>query len=196
VVKGEEVVLSDDGSVSFRGGMSIDADGSPRAYAPAPLHALDFIGNAGKPGNWWGVACDDDGRPFVQGPHDPAPGFYVSTTAYERKGFPKSDPRRYLDSEAVRFIVVPGWVRSAVGPVVLGCAGVVTDLDTGKEVQVVVGDFGPAEHLGEASMAAAAAFGLNTDPRTGGEERPRFRYTIYPGHTLAIDGEQFELQRA
>src|SRR5258708_1149439 len=63
--------------------LMIDADGSPFAYAPADsgLPALDYLGNAGHPGRWYGIACDKKGVPYVQTVGDPAPGYYVSTTA-------------------------------------------------------------------------------------------------------------------
>ncbi len=67
--------------------MAIDADGAngqtggvpvyaPKGYTPAPL---DFLANAGGPGNWFGVVTDtnaSDGRPVKQKDGDPAPGAY------------------------------------------------------------------------------------------------------------------------
>lgn len=181
LVRGAPVQQLDDGSISFIAGMTIDADGSPRCYAPPPLRGLDFLSNAGCPGNWWALVTNAAGHPVTQGPGDPAPGFYVSSTSYERAGFDHADPRRYLDSESEKFIVVPAPLRHLVRPVVLGCRALVRHLSTGQEVEAVVGDLGPASHLGEASIALARAFHLHADPRTGGTDTACFHYKIFPG---------------
>lgn len=179
-VRGQPVNLSEDGTVNFIGGMSIDCDGSPHAYAPLGIKALDYLANAGHPGNWWGIVTFG-GDPVIQTGGMPAPGFYVSTTSYERGEFRRSDPRRYLDSEKERFIVIPGPIRMKVGPVILGALATVTNTETGQSVDAVVGDIGPATHLGEASMAVAEALGVNPDPKTGGEDKSIFVYRIFPG---------------
>lgn len=188
-VRGEPVMLHDDGSVSFVAGMSIDADGGRRTYAPAGsgLPALDYLANAGEPGNWYGLVCDTDGKPII------APsGYYVSPTTYRRREFPRTDPRAYLDPETEFFVVFPRQLRMAVKPVVLGCRCVVTDLKSGREKMCVAGDAGPATHLGEASIAVAEFFGVPSSPKHGGTDERRFRYTFYPGN--AADG--YELQAA
>jgi len=192
MVRGVPVQLLDDSSASFIGGMTIDADGAPHAYGPPGKRGLDFLANAGHPGNWWGVVTDSEGNPVVQTATDPAPGFYVSTTSYERVEFRRSDPRRYLNAETEKFIVVPAPLRKMMAPVVLGCRALVKHLSTGQEVETIVGDFGPATHLGEASIALAEAFGLHADPRTGGTDAPVFLYKIFPG--TAVPG--YELQPA
>lgn len=188
-VRGESVILHDDGSVSFRGGMTIDADGGRRTYAPAGsgLKALDYLANAGEPGNWYGLVCDSRGNPVV------APsGYYVSPTTYRRRvdekgnAIPAVDPRAYLDPESEFFAVFPSPLRRLVRPVVLGCRVVVQDLVSGKEKMGVAGDAGPATHLGEASIAFAAFFGVDTSPKWGGTDEKRFKYIFYPG--IAADG--------
>lgn len=191
---GGRVVRWDGFAILFTSGMTIDADGSPRAYAPrgSGLRGLDDLDNAGYPGNWWGIATALNGRPIVQDAGDPAPGFYISTTAYVRSGFRATDPRRYLDAETVPFIVVPGPLRKRVAPVVLGCLARVTNLQNGRTCEAVVGDIGPATHLGEGSIALAHALGIPSDPRRGGIAVPCIDYTIYPG--VAAPG--FELQPA
>jgi hypothetical protein len=178
----EPVRLAADGCVSFLGELTINADGSPRAYGPAGTRPLDHLANAGRPGKWWGIATHNGkpgGRPLIQGPQDPRPGFYVSTTAYKVPGFRHGDPRRELDSEKVPFIVAPRQLIRAVAGVVLGCKGRVTDTRTGKSVDAVVGDIGPAHHLGEASIAAAAALGVPTDAKKGGSSSRTFRYEMW-----------------
>ena len=179
-INSKPVVQAEDGSVTFWGEACIDADGSPRAYHPYG-QGLDHLENAGHPGNWWGIVTDQLGYPILQGAKDPAPGFYVSTTSLQHTEFPRTDPRRYVDSEAVPFIVVPGPVAKAALGIVLGCRATITHADTGKVVEAVVADLGPASHLGEISIAAARELGLNADPKTGGSSNRDFKYTFYPG---------------
>ena len=101
------------------------------------------------------------------------------------------DPRAYLDSEKVPFIVVPGRLVRAVPGVVLGCKARATDLRTGKTTDAVVGDIGPNDHLGEVSMATASALGIPNDPRTGGSQGV-FLYELWPG----VPAPGFVLQRS
>lgn len=193
IVRGMAVIERENGSVDFGPvGMTVDADGSPRCYGPEGTKPLDYLANAGHPGNWWGVATDASGEPVVQKEGDPCPGYYVSTTSYQRPQFAKHDPLRYLDSETARFIVVPAPLRKMIGPVVLGCRGTVKNTVTGKMCECVLGDFGPSTHLGEASMAVAKFFDLNCGPKTGGTEERHFIYTIYPG----VAAEGYVLQPA
>ena len=59
--------------------LHVDVDGHPQCYHPrGSPPGLDHLINAGKPGNWWGIATDQSGKPYVQGPEHPAPGFHVS----------------------------------------------------------------------------------------------------------------------
>ena len=178
--------------VTFTSGATIDADGSPRAYHPQGKPGLDYLENAGRPGNWWGIATRR-GSPVIQGKDDPAPGFYVSTTAYMHRGEPAWSPRAYLDSETVPFIVVPGPLRGMVDGVVLGCLAQVKNRANGRKCDCVVGDIGPAKHLGEISIAAAKLLGLPTNARKGGGAASGIEYTIYPGISPIIDGKAYRL---
>lgn len=179
------------GRISFGGGMTIDADGAYRAYHRDNARALDFLANAGRPGNWWGIATDKGGKPVIQGPNDPAPGYYVSPTAYMHRGYPKTSPLAYLDSETVRFVVIPGPLKKMVPPKFLGCHARVTY--NGKTVDAVVGDIGPATHLGEGSIALAQALGIPSNPKTGGVDAGVF-YEIWPGRPALVDGVKYRLQ--
>jgi hypothetical protein len=182
----------------FTGELTIDADGCPRAYGPSGCNPapLDYLGNAGYPydeddpygpGNWWGVVTESDGDIYVQKSGDkakwPYPGLFLSTTAYLCSGYDKYDARRYVDSEKVMFSVIPGNVRMAVPPKFLGCACRVTDKKTKKVASgVPCCDVGPSNHLGEGSIALAAFFGLNPDPKCGGSsDRKRFLWEFWPG---------------
>jgi hypothetical protein len=180
-----------DGSYTFVAGMTIDADGanghdgSKRgAYGPPGTKPLDWLANAGDEGNWWGIVTVN-GRPVVQKKSDPAPGYYISTTSYQRKGVAVTNPDRYLDSAVERFIVIPSHWRKLARGVVLGCRATVRDSQTRLKFECIVGDFGPQNHLGEASMALAEAFGINADPKCGGVEAKRFTYTFFPDSTLS-----------
>jgi hypothetical protein len=186
-INGVPVYQDADGSVHWVGEFTIDADGCPHAYGPEPPNGLDYLANAGYPGNWWGVVTDDSGEPYVQsgsdGPHKaPWPGYYVSTTAYLVSGYDKYDCRRYVDSEKVCFGVVPGNVRTSIEPKFMGCKMIITDMKTDKELECACCDVGPSSHLGEGSMAAAEYFGLSPSPKSGGSsDRSRFHYRCFPG---------------
>lgn len=188
-VRGLAIYQRSSNELYWRAGMTIDADGSPRAYHPDDSSGLDDLDNAGYPGNWWALVCGENGKPIVQGRTNPAPGYYVSTTAYVNRKFKTADPRRYLDSEKVSFVVVPRQLRKAIKGVVLGCRAVVTNPWNGKKADAVVGDIGPATHLGEGSIALALALGINSNPRRGGTDN-HLLYEIFPG--VAAPG--FELQ--
>lgn len=174
---------------SFVAGMGVDADGANGhdgsrrgAYGPANTDPLDYLANAGEEGNWWGVVTNKKtGKPIIQGIHDPAPGYYVSSTSYTHKDRLEGDPARYLDSAVEMYVVLPSHWRKEVREIVLGCHCVVLDLSTKKICNAVVGDFGPKNKLGEGSIALARYFGLDFNPKKGGTEQMRFKYTFYPG---------------
>jgi hypothetical protein len=72
---------------------------------------LDYLANAGKPGNWWALVTDNgksSGNPVVQSSSDPAPSFYISTTSLEDSSVGREDPRRYVNAEWINFFVLPG----------------------------------------------------------------------------------------
>jgi len=86
----------------YKSGMAVDADGAFRAYHPDDRHGLDSLANAGHPGDWWALVTDNGkstGNPVLQGKSDPAPGYYVSTTALNDIGYLNlCDPHRYVDA--------------------------------------------------------------------------------------------------
>lgn len=173
-------------------GAAIDADGSPRAYHPHDWgprsdwlpegrgpKGLDSPENGGRAvrshsGIWvvttsWGWATIDgsrQGEPIIQGEHDPAPGFYVSTTSLQDPRYHRHDPRRYVDSETIPYIALPPEIFR------LGFGAAMGDLCmleyAGRRVAAIVADRGPSGHLGEVSIAAAQALGIPDDPRSGG----------------------------
>jgi hypothetical protein len=187
-------------------GMMIDADGAngqtggvpvyaPKGFTPAPL---DFLANAGGPGNWFGVVTDtgeNDGTPVKQAANDPAPGAYVSATSYRWPNRLRINPMAYVDAASVPYIVLPShWRAEAIG-VVLGCKAIVEDTKTGKILEAAgVLDFGPRTKLGEASIACAKFFGVPSSPKDGGTSEKRFIYTFFPGIPAVIDGVTYQLQ--
>lgn len=194
-VGGVPVYQDADGSVHYVGELTIDADGCPHAYGPEGTEPLDYLANAGYPGNWWGVVTTSQGVPYVQKGSDakkaPWPGYYLSTTAYLVAGYEKYDARRYVDSEFVPFAVVPGGVRMSIPEKFMGCKVIVTDMKTDKELECACCDVGPSSHLGEASMAAAEYFGLNPDPKVGGSsDRSRWHYRFFAG----VASKEYPLQ--
>ena len=182
-IGGKKVYKLGDGSaVFYTAGMAIDADGAYRAYHPGSK-GLDYLANGGKPGNWWALVTDNgrpSGNPVVQGPNDPAPGFYISTTSLEDSAFDRKNPRRYVDSESIPYIVLPG---GKLGGAKLGDFALLINLKNKSQVAAIVADSGPAAKLGEASIAASAALlgPGRGNPKNGGTEDKIIRYIVFPG---------------
>jgi hypothetical protein len=170
--------LPDSSAFFFESGMSIDADGAPNAYHPANI-GLDDLANAGKPGNWQGLAHDGSGEPFVQGDGDPFPGYYVSTTALSDRSKSAHDPARYVDASKIPYIVLPRNIPRQLGAR-LGDFSVVFDLRNGKSSYAIFADVGPTEGIGEGSIALAENLDIRSDPRRGGT-RGGILYLVFPG---------------
>lgn len=175
-VGGKSIARTSGGALTFLSGLEVDADGAPNAYAPGN-RGLDALANAGRPGHWYGIVTVH-GRPVVQGPHDPFPGFYVSPTSLENPALPATDPHRYVDATAIPFLALP--------PELLGRNGVkLGDVAAveygGRVVYAIVADRGPRGKLGEGSVALAKALGIPSSPRTGGLERHAIRVVLLPG---------------
>lgn len=184
--------VSGKAGVAFKSGMSIDADGSPHAYNPQNT-GLDALGNAGKPGNWWGIATNASGKPYVQGPNDPAPGYYVSTTSLTDARYPSSDPRHFVDSEKVPFIAVPPELKNQ--GVKVGDLVAVRNEKTGKTAFAVVADIGPSGHIGEGSIKLAQELGINSNARHGGVSSG-VSYVVFPGTKQAWPMSNEQIQSA
>jgi Fungal chitosanase of glycosyl hydrolase group 75 len=170
----------DDSAFFYRSGMEIDADGAYHAYHPDRKSGLDYLGNAGQPGNWWALVTDNgqpSGQPLIQTNDDPAPGFYISTTSLEDPNCDRMDPHRYVNAEAVNFIVLPG--RLGLGAK-LGDFAVVIRPETGACAYAVYADVGPATKIGEGSIALANALGIPSSPKTGGTGNG-IVYIVFPG---------------
>lgn len=166
----------------YKSGLAIDADGSFRAYHPNDRLGLDSLTHAGRKGIWWALVTDNgkpNGRPVVQGKSDPAPGFYISTTAlYDADNPNPRDPRRYVDAATVPYVVLhPRALKHAR----LGDFAAVVNLRNGKMSAAIVADESAAElPVGEGSIALARALGIDADPRRGGQMK-NVAYIIFFG---------------
>jgi hypothetical protein len=170
--------LPESSAFFFEAGMTIDADGAANAYHPDDT-GLDDLANAGEPGHWHALAKDEEGNPYVQGPNDPYPGYYVSTTALADRSKNARDPSRYVDASKVPYIVLPrGLIRQTGAR--LGDFAVVLNLRSAKSSFAIFADIGPAERIGEGSIALAENLGIRSDPRRGGT-RGGVLYLVFPG---------------
>jgi hypothetical protein len=169
VIGGIEILQLAGGALCWTAGLAIDTDGAPTAYAPkdSGLEALDYLGNAGKPGNWWALATRDgrsSGEPVIQGADDLAPGYYVSTTALVDGRYAKTNPRRYVDASTVPYLSIP--------PELVEAGARVGDLAAvagpGGVSAAIIADIGPKGKIGEGSPALARAIGVPDDPKRGG----------------------------
>lgn len=98
-------------------------------------------------------SMNSSGRPIVQDPNEAAPGYYVSTTAFQQPGVSPRTPQAQLDSKEIPFIVIPSsWSRASCRGVRLGDFAVAYRLFNGKHSLAVVGDLGPCNKLGEGSV--------------------------------------------
>jgi hypothetical protein len=184
----------DDSAFFYESGMMIDADGGYHAYHPDNKSGLDYLGNAGKPGNWWALVTDngkESGNPVIQTKSDPAPGFYISTTSLENPSIDRRDPRRYVDAESINFFVLPG--KLGLGAK-LGDVGVVIRPEKSDYDYAVYADIGPANKLGEASIALAAALGVPSSPKTGGAAHGLI-YIVFPGSNKEWPLSQAEIDQ-
>lgn len=171
----------------FRAGMMICADGAAEAYHPdGSPPALDGTANAGRPGNWWGIVTDPNGRPYIQRQLDPAPGFYVSCTALvDAKVTDVRLPARYLDATTIPYVVLPGGDQvkyfSSRQPVRLGDMCLVYNEKNQQMSAAIYGEIGPQKSLGEGSIALAKALGIPSNARKGGTFRRDIMTVVFPG---------------
>ena len=157
-------------AIVIRSGFIPDPDGSPHAYGPDDSKALDDKRNTGSPGNWVGLVTDKNGNPVMQGNDDPAPGYYISQTPLIDVGRIETDPRRYVDSETVNYIVIPSNMGGKPGEPCLGDIAAVYCTKTGKTCYGVVADFGSPSLIGAGSLALAKNLGVPDRPRKGSVE--------------------------
>jgi len=165
--------------LTFKAGMSIDADGAPTAYHPENT-GLDDLKHAGTPGRWHALVTDNnrrDGRPIIQTNQDPAPGYYVSTTSLFDRHKALSDPTRYVDALRIPYIVLPTGLHAGVQ---LGDLAVVINGRNDRMAFAIYADNGPSSRIGEGSIALARQLGVSSSPRSGGVE-DNMLYIVFGG---------------
>lgn len=161
---------------SYTAPAAIDFDGDPYAYAPegSGLPTSDYLANAGRPGNWWGLETDT-GRPSGQ-PKIRSDGYYISQTALRLHG-------RSLDARAVPFVALPAGYMGAK----LGDYALVTNNSTGQRIWAVFGDVSPRQAKVEVSPAAAKALGVGFTKAGTTANAGSLTVTIYPGSRNLAD---------
>lgn len=166
------------GAILYRAKFAVDADGCPRAYGPNDT-GLDWTANAGYPGNWWGIVTDVNGDPIIQGPGDPYPGMYVSSTSLVQSGYSNFNPLRYVDSENIPFIALPSSLQTLAN-ISMGDLVYAKNTTNGNTCFAYLADTGPGGKLGEGSIYLATTLGLNGSPRNGGTSLPIIDYVVFP----------------
>jgi len=146
---------------------------------------LDYLANAGEPGNFYAIMTKASGEPYVQSGTDPAPGFYISATAL---GNPKvaseTDPLHWVDSEKVNYIALPPAAMNDFG-CKKGDYVVAINWKTGTKAGAIFADVGSdtdTDGIGEGSIALAKAIGVPGTPKGGGATQD-IVYVVFPGTT-------------
>ena len=180
--------------VFWTSGAAVDADGANGqvgkhfAYRYPSNDGLDTLSDAGWPNlSWTDVLYNDgSGHPLTDGY-----GNAYSKTSYTWRGATVAE--RAVDACSVPYVVVNPHVRSNARGVVMGCRAVVSH--AGKSVEAVVADVSGGNDIGEISVAAAEALGINPSPRTGGVDSG-VDFQLYPGTAAVINGVAYLLQPA
>jgi hypothetical protein len=165
--------------------MDVDVDGAPRAYGPPGSKALDRLRHAHTMGDLnapvVGYLVEDKPphRPIVQGPHDPAPGYYISQTAFEDESVDNEhDPRRYVDATAINYVVLGDAARRKGAR--LGDFVAVYSRRTHRAVFGIVGDEGnPSGDEGSLHLLQALGYSFR-DGKHDSVEDPEIVIRFYP----------------
>jgi len=165
------------------GKMTVDVDGAPNAYGPPGKPALDFEKNAHTGGTLRGPIVGyltEHGKPVIQGPHDPMPGYYISTTDFRDDSIDDDrNPRKYVDATKINYVVLGSFGKRH--HVKLGDLVVVHSHETEKTVYAIVGDSGNAAGT-EGSLALLQALGYPyKDGKDDAVEDPKIVIRYYPG---------------
>ena len=166
--------------------MDVDVDGAPRAYGPPGTDTLDNLRNAHSMGRpeapIVGYVTEDvpTHDPVVQGPNDPAPGYYVSQTAYEDDSIDNErDPRRYVDATKINYVVLGRQARSMGAR--LGDFVAVYSRRTHRSVFGIVGDSGnPSGNEGSLHLLQALGYPFH-DGKNDAVEHAEIVVRFFPG---------------
>ncbi len=193
IIQGVSVFQDEDKRIHYIADMSVDVDGAHHSYRldnKRPPALDDIHASAGYPnGSWQNVLVADPNHTHM--PYTDEEGFCVSMTSYWREGFAKIDRRRWVDAEAIPYMVLPGSIRQACKGVVLGCRARITRTTDGLFVDGVYADSSGA-NIGECSVFAAKVFGEQWSA-SNGDERRIYSYEFYPDQPALVNGEQFRL---
>jgi len=147
----------DSNVVGFVSEMTIDIDGSPRAYNPQDT-GIDALVSAGGAGHLSkGVIVFKGSNPYIQKSTDPFPGYFLSQTALIDKHFADTNHRRYVNSDSIPYISLPFNMFTNAK---LGDIAFVFNKKTNKSSFAIVADKGDNTHIGEGSLALADALGI------------------------------------
>jgi len=114
--------------------------------------------------------------------------YYQPQTAYYNSG-------KFLNADKDKYIVIPPQVRSMVNPVVMGCQGKLTNLDTMKQSAAVTGEIGPKDKTGEAAICLAKLMNPKVTAKSG-DSRLIYFYELWPGKAAVVDGKKYKLEPA
>jgi hypothetical protein len=163
--------------------MDVDVDGAPNAYGPPGTRTLDILPDAHylnrAHGKIVGYLIDEHGRPILQGPKDPFPGYYISQTAFtDIENQNERDPRRYVDARNINY-VVRGNVARRRG-VQVGDFVSVYSKRTRRSVFAVVGDTGnPTGDEGSLHLMQDLGYPFH-DGKNDSVEKPEIVIRFYP----------------
>ena len=126
--------------------------------------------------------CNDGSGPSHGDPH------HQSETAYYNGG-------KFLNADVDKYIVVPPQVRSLVPPIVMGCQGRLTNLETGIKHDAVTGEIGPDYTTGEAAYCLAKIINPSITHNSG-DKHKNYLYELWPGRAAVVDGKTYKLEPA
>ena len=171
--------------------MDVDVDGAPNAYGPRGKRTLDILLNAHylnrADKELVGYLVDKHGRPILQGPNDPFPGYYISQTAFtDIHNQNETDPRRYVDARKINYIVRGDTARRR--GVKVGDFASVYSRRTRRSVFAIVGDTGnPTGDEGSLHLLQDLGYPFH-DGKNDAVEKPEIVIRFYPNSN---PGHQF-----
>ncbi len=163
--------------------MDVDVDGAPNAYGPPGMQTLDILLDAHylnrADEKIVGYLTNKDGRPILQGPNDPFPGYYISQTAFsDIENQNERDPRCYVDARNINYVVRGNAARRR--GVRMGDFVSVYSKRTRKGVFAIVGDTGnPTGNEGSLHLLQDLGYPFH-DGKNDAVEKPEIVIRFYP----------------